>query len=188
MRELLRRKMLDGLSSPPPPLTRRDARLPAVPGKALAVIGVRRSGKTTFLWQCLADRLAAGTPREALLLLGFEDDRLVGMEVADLSWLVEEYFRSQPGIRDARTATFFLDEIQLVPGREAFARRLVDTERMNLFLSGSSARLLSREVASNRSHSVKFSTNPARSRGMSIFRTTESCHCSRRWKIARPCR
>ena len=70
MREVLRQKMLDGLSSPPPPLTRRDVRLPAVPGKALAVIGVRRSGKTTFLWQCLADRLAAGTPREALLLLG----------------------------------------------------------------------------------------------------------------------
>ncbi len=149
MREVLRQKMLDGLSSPPPPLTRRDVRLPAVPGKALAVIGVRRSGKTTFLWQCLADRLAAGTPREALLLLGFEDDRLVGMEIADLSWLVEEYFRSQPGIRDAQTATFFLDEIQLVPGWEAFARRLVDTERVNLFLSGSSARLLSREVASS---------------------------------------
>jgi predicted AAA+ superfamily ATPase len=141
--------MADGLSSPPPPLTRRDVRLPAVAGKALAVIGVRRSGKTTFLWQCLADRLAAGTPREALLLLSFEDDRLAGLKTADLSWMVEEYFREQPGIRDARTATFFLDEIQLVPGWEAFARRLVDTERVNLFLSGSSARLLSREVASS---------------------------------------
>lgn len=149
MREVLRQKMADGLSSPPPPLTRRDVRLPAVSGKALAVIGVRRSGKTTFLWQCLADRLAAGTPREALLLLSFEDDRLVGLKTADLSWMVEEYFRAQPGIRDARTATFFLDEIQLVPGWEGFARRLVDTERVNLFLSGSSARLLSREVASS---------------------------------------
>jgi hypothetical protein len=45
-------------------MTRRDVRLPAVRGKALAVIGMRRSGKSTFLWQCLADRLAAGAPRE----------------------------------------------------------------------------------------------------------------------------
>ena len=89
MCEVLRQKLADGLSSLPPPLTRRELRLPAVPGKALAVVGVRRSGKTTFLWQCLADRLRAGTPREALLLLSFEDDRLVGLETADLSWLVE---------------------------------------------------------------------------------------------------
>ena len=34
---------------PPVALTRRDARLPAVAGKAHAVIGMRRAGKTTFL-------------------------------------------------------------------------------------------------------------------------------------------
>ncbi|MBI4867378.1 MAG: ATP-binding protein [Candidatus Wallbacteria bacterium] len=146
---MLQQKLLEGLTVAPPRLTRRDLRLPAVPNKALAVIGVRRSGKTTFLWQCLAALLAEGTPREALLFLGLEDDRLVGLETSDLSWLVEEYFRLQPGLRDARPATFFLDEIQLVPGWEAFARRLIDTERVRLFLSGSSARLLSREVASS---------------------------------------
>ena len=42
---------------------------------------------------------------------------------------------------------FFLDEIQTVPGWEAFVRRVMDTERVEIFLSGSSARLLSREVA-----------------------------------------
>jgi len=62
---------------------------------------------------------------------------------------VEEYFRLQPGIRDAHPATFFFDEIQTVPGWEAFARRLLDTEKVELFLSGSSARLLSREVATS---------------------------------------
>lgn len=149
IREVLRQKMADGLTAGPPPLTRRDVRLPEVPRKAFAVIGVRRGGKTTFLWQCLNDRLAAGAPRESLLFLSLEDDRLDGIESADLAWMVEEYFRAYPGLRDARTVTFFLDEIQLVPGWETFARRLVDTERLNLFLSGSSARLLSREVASS---------------------------------------
>lgn len=55
-------KIADGLAARPPPFTRRDVHLPTIPGKALAVIGMRRAGKTYFLWQCLADRLAAGKP------------------------------------------------------------------------------------------------------------------------------
>jgi len=149
MRELLHRKITEALTAPLPSLTRREARLPAVPGKALAVIGVRRSGKTSFLWQCLGDRLAAGVPREALLLLGLEDDRLAGMGVPELDWMLEEYFRLHPELRDSGTVALFLDEIQNVPGWEGFVRRIVDTEKVEVFLSGSSAKLLSREVATS---------------------------------------
>jgi len=149
VRELLRRKITEALTAPLPSLTRREARLPALPGKALAVIGVRRSGKTSFLWQCLQDRLAAGIPREALLLLGLEDDRLAGMGIQELDWVMEEYFRMHPQLRDSGTVSFFLDEIQNVPGWEGFVRRIVDTERVEVFLSGSSAKLLSREVATS---------------------------------------
>jgi hypothetical protein len=35
----------------------------AIKGKMMAVIGMRRSSKTTFLWQCLADQIKVGTPR-----------------------------------------------------------------------------------------------------------------------------
>ena len=41
-------------------LTRRDALLPTVAGKAHAVIGMRRSGKTCFLKQPLAARRRSG--------------------------------------------------------------------------------------------------------------------------------
>jgi len=113
------------------------------------VIGMRRSGKTTFLWQCLADRLAAGTPRTALLYLNFEDERLAGLRATDLQWVLEEYYRMYPEWRDTRKVTFFFDEIQMVPGWESFTRRIMDSERVDIFLSGSSARLLSREVATS---------------------------------------
>ncbi|MBI4623841.1 MAG: ATP-binding protein [Verrucomicrobia bacterium] len=149
MRDLVRQKIVDALASPPPAFTRRDVRLPGVPGKAVAVIGMRRSGKTTFLWQMLADRLAGGTAREGLLYFNFEDERLAGMAAGDLQIVLEEYYRLHPEWRDRRRATFFFDEIQVVPGWEGFARRLLDTERVDLFLSGSSARLLSREVATS---------------------------------------
>ncbi|MCX5670136.1 MAG: ATP-binding protein [Planctomycetota bacterium] len=149
MRDTIRQKIADGLASSPPPFTRRDVRLPRVAGKAVAVIGMRRTGKTTFLWQVLSDRLAAGTPREGLLFFGFEDERLAGMTAADLHLVVEEYYRLHPQWRDARRAVLFLDEIQAVPGWEAFVRRILDTERVEVFISGSSARLLSREVATS---------------------------------------
>lgn len=149
MHDVLRQKLIDSLAAQPPLLTRRDIRLPAVRGKALAVIGVRRSGKSTFLWQCLADRLSAGTPREDLVYISFEDERLAGIKPADVAWLVEEYYRLRPGTRDKRIVTFCFDEIQTIPGWETFVRRILDTEKVHVFLSGSSARLLSREVATS---------------------------------------
>ncbi len=110
---------------------------------------MRRTGKSTFLWQVLADRLGQGIGREGLLFFRFEDERLAGMTAADLHLIVEEYYRLHPGWRDRRRAVFFLDEIQVVSGWETFARRLLDTEKVELFLSGSSAKLLSREVATS---------------------------------------
>lgn len=149
MREILRQKIIDSLSTPPPAFTRREVRLPGIPGKAVAVIGPRRGGKTFFLWQMLADRLAQNFDREGLLYFNFEDERLAGMVAADLHLVVEEYYRLHPQWRDQRRAVFFFDEVQVVPGWEKFARRLLDTEQVELFLSGSSARLLSREVATS---------------------------------------
>jgi predicted AAA+ superfamily ATPase len=149
MKQVVRQKITDALAAPVPAHTRRDVYVPAIKGKALAVIGMRRSGKTTFLWQCLADRLAAGTPRDALLYFNFEDERLAEMTTQDLQLVVEEYYSLHPERRDAQRVTLFLDEIQSVPGWEAFVRRLLDTEKVELFLSGSSARLLSREVATS---------------------------------------
>ncbi len=147
--EILRQKVVDSLAAPPPLFTRRDVHVPRAPGRAVAVVGPRRAGKTTFLWQLLADRLAKGTPREGLLYLNFEDERLVGLRASDLQSVPEEFFLQAPGWRDRRTATWFLDEIQAVPGWEAFVRRVMDDERVEVFLSGSSAKLLSREVATS---------------------------------------
>jgi predicted AAA+ superfamily ATPase len=149
MKDVLTQKIADALAASPPLSTRRDVRLPSIRGKAIAVIGMRRSGKTTFLWQCIKERLDAGAARESLLYLSFEDERLVGIDVSHLTWVVEEYYRFHPGMRDVRTAAFFFDEVQTVPGWESFARRVLDTENVELFLSGSSARLLSREVATS---------------------------------------
>jgi len=119
------------------------------PGKATAVIGMRRAGKTTFLHQLRHERLASGVPQERLPYINFEDERLAGMEARHLGLLLEEYYRRFPAVRGRETVTWCLDEIQQVSGWERFVRRLLDTERVEIFLSGSSAALLSREVATS---------------------------------------
>ena len=54
LNQIIHQKIADALAAPVPAHTRRDVHLPGIKGKARAVIGMRRSGKTTFLWQCLA--------------------------------------------------------------------------------------------------------------------------------------
>lgn len=120
-----------------------------MPNKATAVIGMRRAGKTTFLHQLRRERLAAGIEQVRLPYLNFEDERLAGIEVRHLSLLLEEYYRRYPAFRGREVVTWYLDEIQLVPGWERFVRRLLDSEKVEIFLSGSSAALLSREVATS---------------------------------------
>jgi uncharacterized protein len=145
--ELIRLKLSESLEPPPAAITRRNIRLPKIPGKPLAVIGVRRGGKSSFLHQCRSDRIAAGRPRESQLMLGLEDERLVGMTALDLGWAIDEHARQFPAIRANGLLTLYLDEIQSVDGWESLVHRLVEAKDVEIFISGSSAKLLSREVA-----------------------------------------
>ncbi len=67
-----------------PELTPRQLVLPRLPRKIDVVVGMRRSGKTWFLYQQLNSHEAAGVERDRLLYLDFEDERLAGLESADL--------------------------------------------------------------------------------------------------------
>jgi predicted AAA+ superfamily ATPase len=141
-------RLADSLAGPIPAGTRRRVQgTVALPGKATAVIGMRRAGKTTFLHQLRRERLESGIVRERLPYINFEDEQLIDIESKDLAVLLEEYYRRFPALRATTTVTWCLDEIQTVPGWERFVRRMLDSERVEVFLSGSSAALLSREIA-----------------------------------------
>jgi hypothetical protein len=110
---------------------------------------MRRAGKTTFLHQCLAQRHGAGVERERLVYFNFEDERLDRFDPADLGALLDTYYRDFPQFRRAARVTWCLDEIQVVRGWEKFVRRMLDAENVEVLLSGSSARMLSREVSTS---------------------------------------
>jgi predicted AAA+ superfamily ATPase len=106
---------------------------------------MRRAGKTTFLHQLLEEQRAR-LPPERALYFSFDDDRLAGIGVEQLGFLLEEFYRRFPKLRGRQRVLWLLDEIQLVPGWERFIRRVMDSEQADFVVSGSSARLLSREV------------------------------------------
>jgi predicted AAA+ superfamily ATPase len=147
IRESIREKLGDAVELPFPQLTPREATTTVLEGKARAIIGMRRAGKTTFLYQCLAARLAEGVARERLVYFNFEDERLGDLEAADLGVILDEYYRAYPEFRRRERVTWCFDEIQVITGWEKFVRRVMDTENVEVLLSGSSARMLSREVA-----------------------------------------
>ena len=56
--------------------TPRRVTITPVPGKATVCIGVRRCGKSTYMFQHMRKLLDSGVPRQNVLYLNFFDDRL----------------------------------------------------------------------------------------------------------------
>jgi hypothetical protein len=129
-----------------PAMTPREIELPRVPRKASVVIGVRRAGKTFLVYQEIRRLLESGVDRRDVLYANFEDDRLHPVTPDLLARLLETFYRFNPAAR-RRTAYLFLDEIQMVPGWPRFVRRVLDTEDVRVCLTGSSAKMLHAEVA-----------------------------------------
>ncbi len=131
-----------------PSFTRRRVHgIVQFPGKATSVIGMRRAGKTTFLRQLRAERVARGIPPWRLPFLRLEEEQLLGLDAPTLGTLLDEYPKRYLTDPEGAPAAWFLDEIQVVPGWERLVRRLLDSGSADIFLSGSSAALLSREIA-----------------------------------------
>lgn len=131
---------------PLPPLTTRDIRVPEMEGVAVAFVGMRRVGKSYLMLQEMSRLLDDGVPRSHLLALNLEDDRLGRVDLATLDAALEYVFRTGPS-RHEQTAHLFLDEVQAVPQWEQFVLRVLNTENVRVRVTGSSAKLLSTEIA-----------------------------------------
>ncbi len=150
LRSALGEKLAESWAGDLPSSTPRVVRgTVTMPGKATAVVGMRRAGKTTFLHQLRRERLSANAARASLPYLNFEDERLAGLEAAHLGYLLEEQLRASAGTPAASSTFWCFDEIQVVPGWERFIRRLLDTPGQEVAVTGSSATLLSREIATS---------------------------------------
>lgn len=121
---------------------------PHIPGKATTLVGVRRAGKSTLM-RATARRMAeeSGSKPEEILAINFSDERLVDLTTTDLSLIIETHYQLHPRLRRQDGILALFDEIQLIDRWELFIDRLVRNKRNRIFLSGSSAKLLSVEIA-----------------------------------------
>ncbi len=125
----------------------RRLKIRAVPDKATVCIGVRRSGKSTYLFQMIKRLLYDGVSRENILYLNFFDDRLHNLRQVGLGVITDAYYSLYPEKKNTEMVYCFFDEIQAVTGWEPFVDRLMRTEKCEVYITGSSALLLSKEIA-----------------------------------------
>ena len=133
----------------PKPLKRAFTLPEAAPPlrKATVLVGMRRTGKTWALYQHMQDKLATGLVKEKILYINFEDERLFNFKTTDCQLILEAYFELYPQYYQNPNLFFYFDEIHVVPAWEKFIRRLLDQENMQIFVTGSSAKMLSKELA-----------------------------------------
>ncbi|MBA4388352.1 MAG: AAA family ATPase [Verrucomicrobia bacterium] len=145
--ELLKTLILDAQADIPFTGVTRGLAWETARGKAFVCMGVRRSGKSTFLAQIMLDLLNRGIRKENILYLNFFDERLEEIKHGRIDKVIEAYFTLYPEKKGVDTVHCFFDEIQEAEGWEAFVSRLLRDERCDIYISGSSSKMLSREIA-----------------------------------------
>ncbi len=161
IKEILKEMILDFQSEALPVGTKRRLEYEIVPRKAFICIGVRRCGKSTLLYQIIDSLEKRGVDRKNILYLNFFDDRLRELRHGGLSIVMEAYFSLFPEKKGEETVYCFFDELQEVSGWESFVDRILRTEKCEVFISGSSAKMLSKEIATQmRGRSVSWELFP----------------------------
>lgn len=145
MKQLFKKIITDFQESKIKPTVRRDMDIPLESGKIVSLVGVRRSGKTSLLYQIIESLRERVSPA-SFVYVNFEDDRLFPLELPHLDELIEAYYELYPHNRD-RKVWLFLDEIQNVEHWELFVRRIFDTLNLEIFITGSSSKLLGADIS-----------------------------------------
>lgn len=144
-KEVFKKIIADFIERPLAETLPRNFDVPTDVPKIVSLLGPRRAGKTHLLFHII-NELRKKVAANRLVYVNFEDDRLFPLKLVDMDALLQAYFEMHPTNRDVQV-WFFLDEIQEVPDWEKFIRRLSDTENCRVYLTGSSSKMLSRELA-----------------------------------------
>lgn len=122
-----------------PIVARQGIVLPESVNKVVVFYGVRRSGKTFLLFDALKRH------KGNALYIDFEDERLAEFQAKDFAAIKDAFLELKPHLA-GRELVFLLDEVQNIAGWEKFCRRAVERERIKVFVSGSSSRVMPEEM------------------------------------------
>ena len=132
------------------------------------LIGPRRAGKTYFLYDLILNKLKLED--EEFIFMDFEDAALSDIksnDVVETINLHEEYYKKKPRY-------LFFDEIQSVDNWDKAIRTIFETKKYVIFLSGSSSKILSKEIATSlRGRAISHSILPLSFKEFLNFRKFE---------------
>lgn len=118
----------------------RDIKIRPTKEFVQTIIGPRRAGKSFFLFNMVRKFKLKD---EDYLLINFEDDEIKNLERKEITKCIythTEIYGREPQF-------LFFDEIQNLERWQSFIYSLVEKKRYNLFITGSTSKLLSKELA-----------------------------------------
>lgn len=111
--------------------------------QVITVTGPRRAGKSFLMRQMGAELMGRGVKKENLLYANFEDPRFTSLDTK----LMDEIFSTYKEFLAPKGDLYlFLDEVQEIEQWEKWVRMMHELKKAKLVISGSNARLLSREL------------------------------------------
>lgn len=119
----------------------RDFSLPLTKNFIVSVIGPRRAGKTYSLYDLIVNKQKIDD--EDYLFINFEDEEVAKVSRDEIIKAISyhhEIYGKEPSF-------IFLDEIQNLDKWERFVYTIFEKKRYFIFITGSSSKLLSKEIA-----------------------------------------
>jgi len=143
-----------------PALIERDIKIPAAPEEIVSIIGPRQAGKTYRMFQMIKELISKNFPQDNILYINFEHHRLRNLDANDLEDMLKIFYQMFSPDKNL-PIYLFLDEIQNVKDWDKWTRRIYDSRKYKVFISGSSSKLSSKEIATSlRGRNIDFTILP----------------------------
>ncbi|MEA3514367.1 MAG: ATP-binding protein [Nanoarchaeota archaeon] len=114
--------------------------------KIQAVIGARRVGKTYLFFNKIRALEGKGIGRKQIIYLNFENPVINNVSYKDIKDIIELHWSLFPETINKKLY-LFIDEPQSIDQWELAVRELYDDYNCNIFITGSSSKLLSKEIS-----------------------------------------
>jgi predicted AAA+ superfamily ATPase len=106
--------------------------------------GVRRCGKSTLMAQIIRELLARKEQAISILRVNLEEPLFSAEYSVELLEQIYRTYRER--VQPEGKCWLFLDEVQNIPAWESWVRGRSETEDIKIFVTGTSAQMLSREI------------------------------------------
>lgn len=147
MNQIIRTILAEWKERKLPNVVKRDVELDITSDKkvrnAYVVTGFRRVGKTYIVFEEV-NKLLKNYSREEVVYINFEDERIINPDTNFLTNLIPEI----ESLFGKKPKYLFLDELQIIPNWSKWVRRILDTESIEIVITGSSSKMGSSELPS----------------------------------------